>query len=126
MFSQSLLFSIATSLTTKKHGINMLDFSTFRNVINGQLVDTKLHRQGTLPVSSASHHDVPVATKDDLDQAVDAAREAFVSWSQTPITERKRLLLLYADAVEKETTAFVTMLTKEQGKPVCTALLSAL
>ena len=96
----------------------MLDFSIFKNVINGQLVDTKKHRQGTLPASSTLFLDVPVTTKDELDQAVNAARKAFIPWSQTPILERKRLVLLYADAIEKERAAFESMLTKEQGKPV--------
>jgi acyl-CoA reductase-like NAD-dependent aldehyde dehydrogenase len=95
-----------------------LDFTTFKNVINGKLVDTKTHRQGIKPATSEPHVDVPVATEADLDDAVNAAREAFKSWSQTSYEERKAKLLAYADALEAEKEGFVKLLTTEQGKPV--------
>lgn len=95
-----------------------LDFTTFKNVINGKLVDTKVHRQGIKPATSEPHVDVPVATEADLDDAVNAAREAFKSWSQTSYEERKTKLLAYADALEAEKEGFVKLLTTEQGKPV--------
>ena len=96
----------------------ILDFTTFKNVINGKLVDTKTHRQGIKPASSEPHVDVPVATEADLDDAVNAARDAFKSWSQTSYEERKAKLLAYADALEAEKEGFVKLLTTEQGKPV--------
>ena len=96
-----------------------LDFTTFKNVINGKLVDTKTHRQGIKPATSEPHVDVPVATEGDLDDAVNAARDAFKSWSQTSYEERKAKLLEYADALQAEKEGFVKLLTTEQGKPVC-------
>jgi len=96
-----------------------LDFTTFKNTINNQLVDTKAHTQGILPVSKTPYLDVPVSTQQDLDVAVDAARKAFLLWSKTSIEERQRLLLAFADALEKEKASFVSLLTREQGKPVC-------
>jgi acyl-CoA reductase-like NAD-dependent aldehyde dehydrogenase len=99
-------------------GGTSLDFTTFKNVINGKLVDTKAHRQGIKPATSEPHVDVPVATEADLDDAVNAAREAFKSWSQTSYEERKAKLLAYADALEAEKEGFVKLLTTEQGKPV--------
>lgn len=95
-----------------------LGFDTFRNVVNGKLVDTKSHRQGIKPATSEPHVDVPVSTEADLDDAVYAAREAFKSWSQTTLEERKSKVLAYADALEAEKEGFVKLLTTEQGKPV--------
>ena len=100
------------------HHAEQLDFDTFKNVINGKLVDTKSHRQGIKPASSEPHVDVPVAMEADLDAAVHAAREAFKSWSETTFEERKSKLLAYADALEAEKDGFVKLLTTEQGKPV--------
>jgi acyl-CoA reductase-like NAD-dependent aldehyde dehydrogenase len=60
----------------------------------------------------------PVATKADLDDAVNAARDAFKSWSQTSYEERKAKLLAYTDALEAKKEGFVQLLTTEQGKPV--------
>lgn len=103
-------------------GVKSLDFTVFKNVINGKLVNTKTCRQGINPVSATSLLDVPVATEEDLDEAVDAARAAFPSWSRTLLAERKKLVLQYADAIEKERAGFVSLLTTEQGKPVCDGL----
>ena len=107
-----------TNGTNGVHHAQALDFTTFKNVINGKLVDTKAHRQGIKPASSEPHVDIPVATEADLDDAVNAAREAFKSWSKTSIEERKENLLAYADALEAEKENFVKLLTTEQGKPV--------
>lgn len=107
-----------TNGTNGVHQAKGLDFDTFKNVINGGLVDTKSHRQGINPASSEPHVDVPVATEADLDAAIYAAREAFKSWSETTFEERKGKLLAYADALEKEKGNFVKLLTTEQGKPV--------
>ena len=104
--------------TDAVHQAQALDFTTFKNTINGKLVDTKAHRQGIKPATSEPHVDVPVATEADLDDAVNAARDAFRSWSQTSYEERKAKLLAYADALEVEKEGFVKLLTTEQGKPV--------
>lgn len=98
-----------------------LDFDTFRNVVNGKLVDTKAHRQGIKPALSEPHYDVPVATEADLDDAVNAGREAFKSWSKTTFEERKAKVLAYADALEAEAEGFAKLLTTEQGKPLAQA-----
>lgn len=95
-----------------------LTFTTFRNVVDGQLVDTQEHRHGINPASKLPSYDVPLATQKDLDTAVDAARTSFGEWSQTSAAERKQLVLKYADAIENERSGFVTLLTMEQGKPV--------
>ncbi|KAH6707919.1 Aldehyde/histidinol dehydrogenase [Leptodontidium sp. MPI-SDFR-AT-0119] len=95
-----------------------LTFTTFRNVVDGQLVDTQEHRHGINPASKLPSYDVPLATQKDLDTAVDAARTSFGEWSQTSAAERKQLVLKYADAIENERSGFVTLLTMEQGKPL--------
>jgi acyl-CoA reductase-like NAD-dependent aldehyde dehydrogenase len=89
-----------------------------KNIINGKSVDTKAHRQGIKPATTEPHVDVPVATEADLDDAVNAARDAFKSWSQTSYEERKAKLLAYTDALEAKKEGFVQLLTTEQGKPV--------
>ncbi|KAG4429666.1 hypothetical protein IFR05_014853 [Cadophora sp. M221] len=94
-----------------------LDFITYRNVVNGQLVDTQENRHGINPASKLPSHDVPLVTKKDLDAAVDAARTAFRRWSQTSAAERKQLVMNYADAIENERAGFFALLILEQEKP---------
>lgn len=95
-----------------------LDFTTFKHCINAELVDTKLHRNGINPANLAALPDVPVATEEDLDKAVAAARVAFKSWSKVSWEDRKKTLLAFIDALEAEQEGFTKLLTTEQGKPV--------
>lgn len=74
-------------VTNRTNSTQALDFNTFKNVINGKLVDTHSHRQGIVPASPEPYVDMPVATEADLDDAVNAGREAFESWSQMPFEE---------------------------------------
>lgn len=61
---------------------------------------------------------MPVATQKDLDDAVKYARVAFKSWSQTSFEERAKLVLAFADAVERNHADLEKLLTMEQGKPI--------
>ncbi|KAK7987054.1 aldehyde dehydrogenase-like protein [Apiospora saccharicola] len=62
--------------------------------------------------------EVPVATKDDLNNAVKYAREAFTSWSTTTFRQRAEMLLRYADVIEANREPLERLLTMEQGKPL--------
>ena len=63
------------------------------------------------PVSTA-----PDATREDLDAAAAAARDAFPGWSATPIDERRALIDRLGDALLAEIEGFKRLLTAEQGK----------
>jgi len=95
-----------------------LDFSTFQNVINGKLTSTKNTRHGINPATAEPLPEVPVATPADVDAAVDAAKEAFKSWSKTEWSERQKACQAFGDALAKYKEQFAKLLTKEQGKPV--------
>jgi acyl-CoA reductase-like NAD-dependent aldehyde dehydrogenase len=107
---------------TNENGTNghsaSLDFTTFSNVINGKLVGTSKTRNGINPATKKPNFDVPVASPQDLDDAVAAAKAAFVKWSKTTIEERKEAVKQYAKALEEHTEQFAKLLTTEQGKPV--------
>ena len=60
---------------------------------------------------------VPDATREDLDRAISAARDAFPAWAATPIAERKAKLNALGDAILANADGFMRLLTKEQGKP---------
>jgi acyl-CoA reductase-like NAD-dependent aldehyde dehydrogenase len=64
----------------------------------------------------------PEATREQLDQAVEAARRAFPAWSATPVAERRRRLLAAADAIESQAERIGRVLTREQGKPLAMAI----
>ncbi|KAK0622078.1 Aldehyde/histidinol dehydrogenase [Bombardia bombarda] len=95
-----------------------LDFSTFHNVINNQLTDTKQKRNGTNPTTEEALPDVPVSTQQDVDNAVHAAKTAFESWRELSWDERAEYMLEFADALEANQEGLLQLLMKETGKAV--------
>jgi delta 1-pyrroline-5-carboxylate dehydrogenase len=94
----------------------------FVQIIDGQSAPTKETRHGLNPANLQEMAKVPVATQQDLDRAVAAAKKAFKTWSKTPYEERRESVLAFADAVDSHRGEFQALLTAEQGKPVGTAL----
>lgn len=95
-----------------------LDWTSYSNVINGKLTQTSETRCGINPATGKPNPDVPVTTQEDVDRAMEAAQKAFPGWAATPMADRQKAVLDFADALEKEHGAFSKMLTQEQGKPV--------
>jgi acyl-CoA reductase-like NAD-dependent aldehyde dehydrogenase len=102
-----------------------LDFSTFHNVINGKLTDTKTTRCGINPGTNEELSPCPVSTQQDVYNAIEAARVAFKSWSKTTVESRKEKLMAFAAAFTALKPEFGKLLTKEQGKAVRTVELAS-
>lgn len=101
---------------TKSHPINLKD--NYVQIIDGKSAPTQKSHQGINPATLEKKPPVPVATQDDLNRAVDAARKAYKSWSKVPWEERKQKLFAWADAIEAQKKEFAHLLVSEQGKPV--------
>lgn len=61
--------------------------------------------------------DLPEASVDQIDAAVNAAEKAFRTWSRTTPAERATLLLKLADRIEAEAESFATLEALNCGKP---------
>ncbi len=61
--------------------------------------------------------DLPEASPDQIDAAVNAADAAFAGWSRTTPAERSALLLKLADRIEQEAEGFATLEALNCGKP---------
>jgi acyl-CoA reductase-like NAD-dependent aldehyde dehydrogenase len=59
-----------------------------------------------------------LATKEDLDNAVKHARNAFKTWSKTTFDERAQLMIAFADAIEANREELEKLDTMESGKPL--------
>ncbi|KAM5470719.1 hypothetical protein MauCBS54593_003760 [Microsporum audouinii] len=94
-----------------------LDFTTFHNIINGELTSTAKTRHNINPATGEPNAEVPVSTAEDVDAAVAAAQEAFKLWSKTSHEEREKALVGFADAIEAHAEQFLNLLIREQGKP---------
>ncbi|ODU06882.1 MAG: aldehyde dehydrogenase [Pseudonocardia sp. SCN 72-86] len=85
--------------------------------IGGDSVSTDATAEVVNPATQEVIGQVPVATREQLDATVAAAREAFPAWSATPIEERQRIVSAMGDRMEEHAEEFMALLTREQGKP---------
>jgi len=69
------------------------------NPATGELIDT-----------------VPSASKKDIETALKYAKKGKVKWAETPMHERCRILMKYADLVEEHMDEITTLLAKDTGK----------
>ncbi|POS78360.1 aldehyde dehydrogenase (NAD+) [Diaporthe helianthi] len=104
--------------THVKNGPGLNFKGNFVQIINGTSAPTKANRHGVNPATLEPMPEVPVATQNDLDNAVTAAKAAFKVWSKTPYEERRSAVLAFADAIESLRTEFRDLLISEQGKPI--------
>ncbi|MDJ1372040.1 aldehyde dehydrogenase family protein [Gulosibacter molinativorax] len=70
------------------------------------------------PATGEVFAQVPVATAEDLEDAVNRAEAAQVSWGKLSHAERSDYLNKAADAIEASSEALAVLLSREQGKPL--------
>ena len=89
-------------------------------VINGELVQSSAGLSDPVinPATGEVFDYVPHGTREDLDRAVDAAAEAFKTWSTTPFDERAACLVKFGELVSAKGEELAKALTMEQGKPI--------
>jgi malonate-semialdehyde dehydrogenase (acetylating) / methylmalonate-semialdehyde dehydrogenase len=59
---------------------------------------------------------VPLSSKDDVAQAVETAREAYKTWSKTPVPRRARVLFKFQQLLIEHWEELAEIVTKENGK----------
>lgn len=64
----------------------------------------------------------PNSTEEDANRAVEAAHEAFQSWSKVPAIIRGKYLYQFAEVLEANKSEVAELLTIEQGKPLAESL----
>ena len=92
-------------------------------LINGQLVQSRSAQWRDIvnPATQEVLARVPLATPDEVDAAVAAAREAFKTWRKTPIGARARIFLKYQQLIRENMKELAAILTAEQGKTLADA-----
>lgn len=60
---------------------------------------------------------VTQAAEADVDQAVQAARDAFPGWADTPVADRVAALRRLHDVITERADTFAALITREQGSP---------
>lgn len=58
------------------------------------------------------------ASQDQVEQAITAARSAFIAWKHRPYHEREKIILAFADLVKERSEHIAAIIAKETGKPL--------
>jgi len=90
----------------------------FGLIIDGKKIFTDKTFDVRNPATGEIFAQCPSAELAHLDQAVAAAQQAFVAWSQVADAERKAKIHALADLLEQHTPELMELLTRESGKPL--------
>ncbi|WP_144098628.1 aldehyde dehydrogenase family protein [Croceicoccus sediminis] len=91
---------------------------SFRMLIAGELVDGASTFDVVNPATEGVVAQCPKASKDQLETAIAAAKDAFPAWSALSYEDRAGYLVKLADALFARKDEFARLLTSEQGKPL--------
>ncbi|MDZ3832833.1 MAG: aldehyde dehydrogenase family protein [Sphingopyxis sp.] len=86
-------------------------------IIDGRAQATAATFPVVNPATGEAFAHAPLASRDDLENAVAAARRAFPAWAATAIDDRAKVIEAIADAIEADKEALAALLSLEQGKP---------
>lgn len=91
---------------------------TLKNFINGKWIESQTEKYDIVPNPATGEElaRVPISTREDLDEAVQIAKEAFKTWSKTPVPKRARILFKYQQLLVENWDELATLITKENGK----------
>ena len=90
---------------------NFID-GKYQDPIGGKYLDNIEPGNGELLAT------IPNSTKEDLDKAVIAARQAFPSWGKMSMDKRSRILHRLADLIEDNLDDLALMESRDNGKPL--------
>ncbi|GAB5354952.1 hypothetical protein AAMO2058_000163900 [Amorphochlora amoebiformis] len=97
---------------------------SYPQLIDGELKVSKAER--CIPIINPATEEIfacaPDATEDELNEAVEAAKRVFPSWSALSHDERLAYLEKFAAEISKNSEEIARVLTMEQGKPLVMAL----
>lgn len=92
--------------------------SVYKLLINGQFVEGEKELDIINPATEEIFTTVARASEAQMEEAVAAARKAFLTWSVTSIEERQSKLIALSDAIRENSDELSRLLTCEQGKPL--------
>jgi malonate-semialdehyde dehydrogenase (acetylating)/methylmalonate-semialdehyde dehydrogenase len=92
--------------------------------IGGKLVPGESGRSGPVfdPATGTQTHDVDFASAEEIDRAVDAAREAFPSWRSTSLSRRSDIMFRIRELLDDRKTDLAKIITSQHGKVLSDAV----
>lgn len=101
----------------------MIDFENdFTMTVNGAECVSERQFDVVNPATEGLVAKAPDVSREQLDAAVHAAREAFPAWRDTPLPARRAACAAIGDAIAAHADSFARLLTLEQGRPLAQAM----
>jgi len=94
-----------------------------QNVINGQFTDSKTDRWIDVhnPATNQVVTKVPHSTLDEMEAAVESAKNAYKTWSRTTPLARQQIMFKYQQLIKDNLKEIAKLITTEQGKTLADA-----
>ncbi|MFS0577061.1 NAD-dependent succinate-semialdehyde dehydrogenase [Sporosarcina sp. 179-K 3D1 HS] len=89
--------------------------------INGEWIQTDNKLRVYSPATGECTYEVSNGTGEHVQKAIDAADEAFKTWSKTPAIDRANYLIDVYRKMEEKKEFLAEVITKEMGKPIIDA-----
>lgn len=91
---------------------------TLKNYIGGRWVESRSNQLEEIPNPATGEMiaKLPISTKEDLDEAVATAKEAYKEWKKVSVPKRARILFHYQQLLVENWDELAKLITLENGK----------
>src|SRR5699024_4869104 len=110
--NNNLIYNEGECIMTK----DVLEQKVLKNHINGEWIEPKEVSDVINPATGETIIQVPLSTKDDVDQAVKAAKKAQKEWALEPAPMRAEILYEVGRIMKERKEHLSELLTMENGK----------
>jgi len=96
------------------------NYGKLKNYINGEWVEADADKYDNVvnPATNEVIAQVPMTSKKQINEAVDAANEAWWAWRSTPPVTRARVLFKMKEILEQNYETIARIMVQEQGKTI--------
>ena len=86
--------------------------------VGGKIIPGSSDKKGKVynPATGEQESEVRLASRSDLDSAVEAAKKAFETWSLKPALQRARIIFKFKELIEKNSDELTKLIVSEHGK----------
>jgi aminomuconate-semialdehyde/2-hydroxymuconate-6-semialdehyde dehydrogenase len=97
--------------------------NSLKNYIGGEWTTTQSTLENVNPALGEVYSTIPDSGEKEVNEAVQAAHDAFKGWSGAPFSERSRILRKIAEGILSRSSELALAETTDTGKPLTTSLL---
>src|SRR5437764_13442148 len=96
----------------------MIATRTVQSYIGGKFRESRATKADAIPdpATGQTIASLPYSTAEEIDEAVAAAKKAFLTWSETPVPDRAQVMFRFKALFDRHIEELSALVTKENGK----------